>query len=622
MNVSTLTTPRDFAQHLKQLVAIEQIVAEYVPSLVRRGTSFKGLCPFHKEKTPSFHVHPEQGFYHCFGCQAHGDILKFIQEIEKIDFMLALEQLAHRAGVEMPRFQGGAERTVEQGRRLDEMRELCAWAETFFIAQLLEHPRGKLAREYLIGRGLTDEQIGIYRLGYAPDGYETLLLAAAKKGWRAETVTEAGLASRRDQGGFLDRFRDRVMFPIADRVGQVVAFAGRLIEKRGDAAKYINSAETPIFHKSSLLYGVARAREAIKKENRVILLEGYMDWIALHRRGIQNVLAGMGTMMTEEQARLIKRMTGHVTLIYDGDEPGQKAMFRTTELLLRQGLDIRAAVLPAEHDPDSYIEAEGVLAMRDILSRSPSALDHFVEQAARMCVLSSPEGKADAVSRVSPLLLAIEEPALREGYMTRSAGRFGLRLETLEAAIRRRRVRRFIPDGEEPEGETATLASDIASRSEQNLLYILLQKKDHWDLLQNIDPVWFQNEELRSIFERFYGLMRDVREGGDPPEDVFSICENDHEKQWLSRIMLLPSQRFEGEVNDFDYGLADALRLQTLKLKKQWIQRRKRELGQDLEMILGATPLGTGQLEAIDRLSKESISWHAHLLDRSGMDGH
>ena len=206
MNVSLLTTPREFAQHLKQLVAIEQVIAEYIPSLTRSGASFKGLCPFHKEKTPSFHVHPEQGFYHCFGCQAHGDVLKFVQEIEKIDFMLALEQVAHRAGVEVPRFHGGADRSVEQGRRLDELRELCTWAETFFIEQMREHPRGRLAREYLIGRGLTDEHIETYRLGYAPEGYETLLLAAARKGWKADTVAEAGLASRREQGGFVDRF--------------------------------------------------------------------------------------------------------------------------------------------------------------------------------------------------------------------------------------------------------------------------------------------------------------------------------------------------------------------------------------------------------------------------------
>lgn len=213
-------TPRDFAQKLKDHLAIELVVGEYVPSLVRAGNSFKGLCPFHKEKTPSFHVNPEHGFYHCFGCQAHGDAIKFVMELEKIDFMAAIEVLARRAGVPVPRF-SGEERPPDEEKRLQQLRELCTWAETFFIRQLHEHPKGGRARDYLVGRGLTDAHIEQYRLGYAPDGYEVLLREAERKGWKGETVAEAGLASRRDQGGFLDRFRDRVIFPI-DREGPLL----------------------------------------------------------------------------------------------------------------------------------------------------------------------------------------------------------------------------------------------------------------------------------------------------------------------------------------------------------------------------------------------------------------
>lgn len=622
LNPGSTTSPAEFAQQLKYLLAIEQVVAEYVPSLHRAGSSFKGLCPFHGEKTPSFHVNPEHGFYHCFGCQAHGDVIKFVQEIEKIDFMMALEVLARRAGVSLPSFRQGEGRQPDHDRRLEELRALCSWAEEFFIEQLHSHPRGRIAREYLVGRGLTDEQIAHYRLGYAPEGYDTLLLAAARKGYRGETVAEAGLASRREQGGFLDRFRDRVIFPIADKMGQVVAFAGRILEKKEDVAKYINSAETPIFRKSSLLYGVARAREAIKDGGHAILLEGYMDWLAMHRRGIRNVLAGMGTMLTDEQARLIKRMTSHITLIYDGDEPGQKAMFRATELLVRAGLEVRAAVLPAEHDPDTYLDAQGVDAMRDILSQSPNALDYFIEKTALTYPLGRPEGKAEAVSKIAPLLLAIEDPALREGYLSRTAGRFGLRLETLESALKRRSARRFAQAEEEPLPDTSAPVLSEASRTEQNLLYIIVQKMDQWDLLQRIEPDWFQNEALRGVFEKIYQCQRDVREGGDPPEDPFVICETEEERQLLTRILLLPAQRFAGEVADFNRWLADALQLQTLKLRKQWIQRRKRELNQDLVMIQAAEPLGAGQLEAIDRLSRETLSWHASMMGRSeGGDG-
>jgi len=621
MSTSLLTTPAEFAQTLKAQVAIEQIIAEYVPSLVRAGASFKGLCPFHKEKTPSFHVHPENGFYHCFGCGVHGDAIKFVQEVEKVDFMMALELLARRAGLKVPAFRAGEERQPDHEKHLDLLRQLCAWAETFFISQLKAHPRGRLAREYLVGRGLTDPQIATYRLGYAPEGYETLIRAAQAKGWKEETLAEAGLASRREQGGFLDRFRDRVMFPITDRAGQVIAFAGRLLAADQEGAKYINSAETPLFRKSSLLYGLALAREAIKEEGGAILLEGYMDWIAMHRHGIRNVLAGMGTALTEEQARLIKRVTGKITLIYDGDAPGQKAMFRATELLLRQGLEVRAAVLPAEHDPDSYLGANGVQAMRDVLSQSPKALDYFIEKTAQSSTLTRPEGKADAVGQVAPLLLALEDPVLREGYLARAATRFGLRLETLEAALKRRGARKTFPAGaDEEDVNKISSVSGEPPRTEQNLLYILLQKREQWDLLQSVDPTWFQSEVLRTLFERLYDCQRDVREGGDPPHDVFLICENEEQKSWLSRLLLLPTQRFAGEVVGFDRDLHGALGLQIRKLKMKWRERRKRELGQDLQAILSDEPLGTGQLEAIDRLSQENISWHTRLLDSADAD--
>ena len=359
---------RDFVEQVKDAIPLDQLVAEHVPSLTRAGMNFKGLCPFHNEKTPSFHVKPDMGFYHCFGCGAHGDHLTFVQEMEKIDFKLALEQLARRAGMQMPALGFGDRPTPDDQRRLDQLRELCNWAEEFFIEQLRAHERGGLARDYLRGRGLSEEQVREYRLGYAPAGWDVLIKAAERRGWKPETLVEAGLAvHHEDTGNMTDRFRDRVIFPIADRVGQTVAFAGRLIEDREGAPKYINSADTPIFHKSDLLYGLRDAREAIRKTGEVTLLEGYMDWIAMHRHGLGNVLAGMGTALTEQQARMLRGMTGRVNLLYDGDEAGRKAMLRGAQLLLRQGLDVRAAVLPAEHDPDSYLQAEGTQAMRELV---------------------------------------------------------------------------------------------------------------------------------------------------------------------------------------------------------------------------------------------------------------
>ncbi|MEN6626858.1 MAG: DNA primase [Candidatus Sumerlaeia bacterium] len=615
--------PIEFAQQLKDLVRIDQVVGEYVHDLARAGTGFKACCPFHNEKTPSFHVHPERGFYHCFGCGATGDVIKFVQEIEKVDFMMALELIARRAGVTMPAFSSTGTRTEEHDKQLEDLRRLCAWAEEYFIEQLHEHPRGKLGRQYFHKRGLSDDEIRKYRLGYAPDGFETLITAAGKRGWSPELVVLAGLASRRDNGSFVDRFRDRVMFPIADRMGQVVAFGGRIIEPKEDAPKYINSAETPLFHKSSLLYGVFAAREAIKTEGRVILLEGYMDWMSLHRRGICNGLAGMGTALTEEQVRLIHRLASKVTLLYDADAAGQKAAFRGTEMLLRQGIEVSTVLLPEGEDPDSFLESQGTAAMRERLAQATPAIDHFTELIAKSVNLSRPEGQADAVGRLAPIILAIQDPALRDGYIARTAGRLGLRADTVAQALVRRRPRPLSRPSEPEIEEPQAPASETASRSEQNLLYLLMNAKEPWDWLGQINPEWFGSQELRALYDTFYRAWMDVREGAEPPIDPFALCADEAQRQWLSRILCLPMRHFGGEIGrsaDQAAQTAEALQYQLHRLQKEWSRRQDRQLREDLQIVLSQNPVGQGQLASIDKLHKEAIERHETFLGRLGQN--
>ncbi len=611
-------SPIEFAQQLKDLVRIDQVVGEYVHGMKRVGNGFKACCPFHNEKTPSFSVLPDRGIYHCFGCGASGDVIKFVQEIEKVDFMMALEILARQAGVQVPKFSQAGPHSDERDKLLADLRRLCDWAGEFFIEQLGNHPRGRLARQYLNKRGVSDEEIRKYRLGYAPDGFDALLTAAGKRGWSAELVVTAGLASRRESGGFIDRFRDRVMFPITDKMGEPVAFGGRIIEKKEDAPKYINSAETPLFHKSALLYGVFMAREAIKTEGRVILLEGYMDWLSLHRRGICNALAGMGTALTEEQVRLIHRMAKRVTLLYDADEAGQKAAFRGTEMLLRQGIEVTTVLLPEGEDPDSFLEHEGTAAMRERLAQATPAIDHFTEIVATGVNLSRPEGQAEAVSRLAPLLLAIQDPPLRDGYITRTAGRLGLHPETVAAALTRRRPR---PPADQRKAEIEQpqpSAAEPASRSEQILLYLLLSAKAPWNHLPQVNPEWFQDQELRALFERLAQAWLDVREGADPLTDPFAVCEDEKQSQWLSRILCLPMKQFGGEISAAEGQITEALQFQMHRLQKDWLRRKDRQLHGDLKMILSQNPIGQGQLASIDQLHREAIERHEKLMERLG----
>ncbi len=360
------------------------------------------------------------------------------------------------------------------------------------------------------------------------------------------------------------------------------------------------------------------AREAITTEGRVILLEGYMDWLSLHRRGICNALAGMGTALTEEQVRLIHRMAKRVTLLYDADEAGQKAAFRGTEMLLRQGIEVTTVLLPEGEDPDSFLEHEGTAAMRERLAQATPAIDHFTEIVATGVNLSRPEGQAEAVSRLAPLLLAIQDPPLRDGYITRTAGRLGLHPETVAAALTRRRPR---PPADQRKAEIEQpqpSAAEPASRSEQILLYLLLSAKAPWNHLPQVNPEWFQDQELRALFERLAQAWLDVREGADPLTDPFAVCEDEKQSQWLSRILCLPMKQFGGEISAAEGQITEALQFQMHRLQKDWLRRKDRQLHGDLKMILSQNPIGQGQLASIDQLHREAIERHEKLMERLG----
>ena len=584
MAIQATTTPREVAQLLKRTLNIERVVGAYVPTLRPSGTSLKGLCPFHNERTPSFHVHPEQGFYKCFGCGRAGDIVNFVMEHQKVDFMMALEMLAREAGISLPEFGRGEGRLPEDEKRIMALRELSEWAAAFFVEQMTAHPKGARAFDYLIQRGMTEEQIREYKLGYAPDSFEMLLNAAGRRGWSPELVAEAGLATRNEAGRIYDRFRDRVMFPIGDRMGAVVAFGGRVLEKGDDSPKYINSPETPIFRKSQLLYGVAAAREAIRDAGGAILIEGYMDWLALHRHGIKNVLAGMGTALTEDQTRLIARMTRKATLLYDGDEAGQKAMRRGTELLLAQDVRVMAAVLPAEHDPDSLIEAKGTQALRDILTQAGTAVDFFIELAAQRHPIKSPEGRSEAIRELGPLFEAIRDPALHEGYLERLAARLRMRLEAVDAELRHVGRRRPRAEAEAGPQQTPiwTLPQRMdVGRSEQILLYILLNEPNRKPLLERLEADWFEQDAFRGLFLRLCELEKDILEGADPPEFAVDIFEDEGEKEIVREILLLPERQYAEMAGLSEHrGSAFEQHREALRKRadKQWIQAKTQDL--------------------------------------------
>ena len=419
-----MAEPGSVADRVKQQADIVRVVGEYV-RLKKSGQNFTGLCPFHQEKTPSFAVHPVRQMYHCFGCGAGGDVFKFVMEMEKVSFPDAVRTVAEKCGIPIGSFgsRGGGEASQQATSKRRALVEMHRTAAAFFVRQL-ETPEGRAARAYLEERGLKPATIARFGLGWAPSAGEALTRHLRTK-FPAALVDASGLVSSRSGGGsdqMFDRFRRRVMFPIATESGQVVAFGGRAL---GDEPpKYLNSPETEIYRKSHLLYNLDRAREAIRREGYAILVEGYMDAIALVEAGIENVVASCGTSLAEPQVRLLSRFTRNVVVNYDVDAAGQAATDRSLTLLLGREFELRLLVLPTsggkKSDPDEFVRREGAAAFRGLLARSPSFLDYLIARARRLDD-GSVEGKLRAVNFFLPYVKLLTSPLARSEWASRIA---------------------------------------------------------------------------------------------------------------------------------------------------------------------------------------------------------
>ncbi len=395
--------PPQFLEELRTRLGLAGVVGRKV-RLTKRGREFIGLCPFHNEKTPSFTVNEEKGFYHCFGCGAHGDVVSFEMHASHLSFPEAVERLASEAGLQPP---VATPQDRERAKRQASLHDACEAACAFFEKQLHE-PAGREALAYLTGRGLGADTIARFRLGYSPDSRDALKTALKKAGMDERLLIEAGLIIARDDGSTYDRFRGRVMFPISDRRGRVIAFGGRVL---GDGQpKYLNSPDTPLFHKGSLLYGLAQARVPAAEAGTVIAAEGYMDVIALHQAGFRNAVAPLGTALTEGQIEEMWRLAPEPIVCLDGDAAGQRAAARAALRALpivKPGRSLRFALLPAPEDPDSLIRAGGPAAMHAVLNAAEPLFELFWRITVANRPVDTPERRAalerELRERIAPI---------------------------------------------------------------------------------------------------------------------------------------------------------------------------------------------------------------------------
>jgi DNA primase len=482
---------------------IVEIVGAIVP-LKRAGTNFVGLCPFHREKTPSFNVSPSRQMFRCFGCGKGGDVFRFLMDYENLTFPEAMRRLAERAHIviQEENTPGAADSRALKDKLLTLHEQITQrWQNA-----LTTDAGSQIARDYIEKRRVDPESVNLFRIGYAPDTWEDTVNWARSKNFDLELVVQAGLIIKRDTGdGYYDRFRGRLMFPICDEQGRVVAFSGRVLSGDEKTAKYVNSPETPIFTKGRLIFGLDKAKRAILDRNFAVVCEGQLDMIACYGAGVQNTVAPQGTAFTAEQARIIKRYTKEVVLCFDSDNAGLKAAVRVLDDLLHSGLAIRVASIPPPHDPDSFIKEFGAAAFNQLIQNAVGFFDFYLDLLCKQNDLRTDRGQKEVARAMSVALEKANDALLFERYARKTAARLGVdpvqaiaafRKLARETAQPRARDEDALP--QEPEPEPAVRPS----HPELWILKLALLNDDsiEW-LAAHLDFHWLEHAQVRSILE-------------------------------------------------------------------------------------------------------------------------
>lgn len=594
----------EFIQRVRDGSDLVKVIGEYVV-LKRRGRNFVGLCPFHNEKTPSFNVSPETQLYHCFGCGAGGNVFTFIMEIEGLGFPEAAAFLAEKAGIAVEEKEVPAEELErnQNQRRLYQLTELTA---KYMAYTLQKAPEATKARQYVVGRGISAEAAHAFALGYAKGDWDDLLRLAKNRGFTEEELLQAGLVlPRRNGGGYYDRFRDRLIFPIQDLQGRVVAFGGRSLTKDGDGPKYLNSPETDIFHKGSQLYGLNLAKNALRQGEPAIITEGYMDVIALHTAGFSSAIASLGTSLTEGQVRLLSRFTSRILIAYDGDTAGAAATWRGLEMLNRYGFDVKVIDLAEGEDPDSLIRKYGPEAFQSAVSRALPLTDYKVNRTLSGFDLRQVNERIKAARALLPILVEVEGAVAREAYIELVARKIGIstgalkrELHQYQGRLRKSRdnKRNIFPDYRnnisERSGPSAIRVRPAAQAPiEMAALKLLLSRAEiAADLLTEENLKYFTNPAIKQIILAIMEIAASGRTVS--PAEMMDRFTDDQAKKIFSEL------NFSEELPGLIENPHDCMS----KLRTHYFQEELKDLIQNLVNIRSS-----GQVTELNQLLVQYI---------------
>jgi DNA primase len=486
--------PQSFIDDLRLQANILQVVQEYVP-LKKSGATYKGLCPFHSEKTPSFHVNPEKGFFHCFGCNAGGDVFKFLELHEKVGFIDAVRMLAQKFGVPVPE-SDGSEDTNADARTREALLKVHEQAAAWFREQLAG-PAGARARQQLVDRGVTATTVEQLGLGFAPPSRDALHRHLTGLGASPSLLLQGGLVVQRESGEVVDRFRNRLMVPICRDTGSVIAFGGRAMDAE-QVPKYLNSPETPIYSKSRTLYGLHLTRDAIRKLGYAVLVEGYFDFAQVFQALNAPVVASCGTALTPLQARLLRRFTTKVVLSYDPDAAGEGAVARSCEMFVAEGFDINVVALDRGEDPDTFIRHKGAAAYRDRLRASRPYLEYLLERAGEGVNFIHADDRRQFLSKMLAVAARIPDAAERDRFADRIAHRAGITEDVVRSEIRKAAVHRQTTVA----SAAPSLGEGALKPAERGLIWGLFHRTaEALEALKSLEPDDFRHLAGREIFE-------------------------------------------------------------------------------------------------------------------------
>jgi len=590
--------PENILEDILSRVDIVELISGYIP-LKRAGRNFRALCPFHHEKTPSFTVSPDRQIYHCFGCSKSGNAFGFLMEYERMEFPEAVETLAKKAGVSIPQSQKQDDKTASLITQLYKVNELTA----LFYESNLNSPAGLEAKKYLLNRGINESTMKLFKLGYASRNWDALINHLRNKTINLSLLEKAGLILAKEGGGYYDRFRDRIIFPIFDIKSRVLAFGARLLpgtsKPTGEDAspKYINSPETPIYIKGRNLYGLNLARDAIKEFDCVVIVEGYLDFIMPYQEGQRNIVASLGTALTTEQARLIKRYTHNALMVYDADDAGQMAVLRTLDIFIEEGMNVKVVSLPEGFDPDLFVRKNGIENFKEKINQAENLFDYKLKVLKSRYSIKDIEAKALISFEMLLTINRFKNAILKAEYIKRLAQELDIREDALLQELNK--IKEVKPYSDLDAGGSTKKALNI-NPTEKLLIKLMLEEEELIShIRERLEPADFQDERTA----RIVSLMFDLIEQGKniEPNKLINYFNDEATSQVICESTLLPqisSENKENVINDC-----------IMRLKNERLRIKKQHLHEQIK-----TAEGLGDEEKLHRLMQE---FHCLIKERS-----